>query len=91
MTLKYLNTSELIAVDHLAKVVTAYTLTTEDLPERAAKRLRDHARAVRMYVEVREYAEAVSVAESLRQALSGDRPAMRVLDRCIATLRRSAG
>lgn len=87
--MRYLDTSELIAVEHINKVITAHTLTDADLSAAAGKRLRDAARAIRLYAEVREYAEAVRVAEELRRATQGATSVTRVLDRAIKTLQRS--
>lgn len=86
--MRYLDTGEMIAVEHITKVITAYTLTNDDLSQRSGKRLRDLARAVRLYAEVREYAQAVQIAGELRRAIE-DEAVRRVMDRAIKTLRRS--
>ena len=89
-TVNGLSVSERLALDHIKAVVTAVTLTVE-MPAASAKSLRDHARAVDLYVRCREYRRALDTLAAIREAAStieGADPIERVFDRSEAALRR---
>lgn len=67
MSTTYLTVSERLAVDMIERAATALTLSA-DLPPRSAKRVRELARAVRLWTEVRQQAAALHALGQLREA-----------------------
>lgn len=85
---RYLDVGEVIAVEHVSKVVTAHVLTSPDMTPAIARKLTGYAKAVRLYSEVREYAEAIGIIDVLIGTIK-DPTVGKVLRRSRKTLARS--
>lgn len=92
--MKYLDVSERLAVERIAKAVEAFTLSAE-VPKDAATQMKGEAKAVRLWAEVRQYGRAVAVAKGLldtvvREGQPDAMAAAEVIENAIKTLERSA-
>ena len=92
--MKYLDVSERLAVERIAKAVEAFTLSVE-VPRTVATQMKGEAKAVRLWAEVRQYGRAVDVANGLlntivREAQPDAKAAAEVIESAIKTLERSA-
>lgn len=92
--MKYLDAGQRIAVEHLAKAVEAFVLIN-DLDPKSGRDMKEMAKAVRLWTEVREYGKAAEIARGLRtvvrsllgsEDVDGVTETVRVLDRSIRTL-----
>ena len=90
--MKYLDAGQRIAVEHLAKAVEAFVLIN-DLDPKSGRDMKEMAKAVRLWTEVREYGKAAQIARGLRTVIAihvedvdGVTETVRVLDRSIRTL-----